>query len=360
MSRQAATLVFTGDVFCDDDRVSLSHDVREFFAQADLVVANIEAPIVCRVTNPIPDPSRLRNGQQVLELLGQMSLSVGTLANNHMLDWGEAAMAATIRTLAEDGIAPIGAGLTADDARRPVTIECNGLKLAVVAYGAKDVGAIPAGPCTAGTNSATAEQMCRQIAELRKQVDHVIATIHWDFEHRRYPAPETRDLAKRLVEAGAVLVVGHHQHVVQGAEILTRGAVAYGLGNFVFSARSEGTSTRRLSSENRCGVVLEATLDREGIMGLRFHHTIQIAGNGLTEVQWDDRAERTSRLETLSHHLHLPLYSLRYRAFVAKRLAGKVARRALGRSRSRLSLGHLRALTGYLGRVLGRGGRIEY
>ena len=38
-----------------------------------------------------------------------------------------------------------------------------------------------------------------------------------------------------MVDAGADLVVGHHPHVLQGVEFYRSGAIAYSLGNMVFS-----------------------------------------------------------------------------------------------------------------------------
>jgi poly-gamma-glutamate synthesis protein (capsule biosynthesis protein) len=65
----------------------------------------------------------------------------------------------------------------------------------------------------------------------------VVVSVHWGNEYQRQPTKRQRDIAKRLVEAGCDLVLGHHPHVLQPAEIVEAGGrkalVAYSLGNFI-------------------------------------------------------------------------------------------------------------------------------
>ena len=61
-----------------------------------------------------------------------------------------------------------------------------------------------------------------------------VVNLHWGYEHTNVPAPFQRDLARRLIDAGASLIVGHHPHVPQGWEVYRDSAVFYSLGNFNF------------------------------------------------------------------------------------------------------------------------------
>jgi hypothetical protein len=61
-----------------------------------------------------------------------------------------------------------------------------------------------------------------------------IVSIHWGDEYSHYPSPEQIELAHRLVDHGACLVLGHHPHVVQGVESYRNAVIAYSLGNFIF------------------------------------------------------------------------------------------------------------------------------
>jgi poly-gamma-glutamate capsule biosynthesis protein CapA/YwtB (metallophosphatase superfamily) len=48
-------------------------------------------------------------------------------------------------------------------------------------------------------------------------------------------------LARALAAAGADVIAGHHAHVLQGVDTVEGALVAYGLGNFVFYARTPAT-----------------------------------------------------------------------------------------------------------------------
>jgi capsule synthesis protein PGA_cap len=51
----------------------------------------------------------------------------------------------------------------------------------------------------------------------------------------RLPTPDQRRWARRMAEAGADLIVGHHPHVLQPFEAIGGVPVFYSLGNFLFS-----------------------------------------------------------------------------------------------------------------------------
>ena len=61
-------------------------------------------------------------------------------------------------------------------------------------------------------------------------------SIHWGNGYQR-PLPRQREVAARLVEAGADVILGTHPHVLQPVEWVERGGrralVAYSLGNFI-------------------------------------------------------------------------------------------------------------------------------
>ena len=66
----------------------------------------------------------------------------------------------------------------------------------------------------------------------------MVVSLHWGVEYDAQPRAEDVALAHALVEAGALVVLGHHPHVLQPIELHRRpdgrvGVIAYSLGNFV-------------------------------------------------------------------------------------------------------------------------------
>ncbi len=79
------------------------------------------------------------------------------------------------------------------------------------------------------------------VAALRPSVNAVIVSCHTGAQFNPYPAPETRELARAAIHAGASVFLGHHPHVPQGYERIDHGIAVYSLGNFVASSRREET-----------------------------------------------------------------------------------------------------------------------
>jgi poly-gamma-glutamate synthesis protein (capsule biosynthesis protein) len=57
---------------------------------------------------------------------------------------------------------------------------------------------------------------------------------HWGFEYSFYPLPYQMRLARRMVDAGASVVLGHGPHYPQGIETYRGAEIVYSLGNFIF------------------------------------------------------------------------------------------------------------------------------
>ena len=55
----------------------------------------------------------------------------------------------------------------------------------------------------------------------------VIPFMHWGWENRHTPSLRQRMLARRMIDAGASLVVGGHPHVIQDAELYRGRLIVY-------------------------------------------------------------------------------------------------------------------------------------
>ena len=76
------------------------------------------------------------------------------------------------------------------------------------------------------------------IARAREQADIVIVFPHWGEEYQTTPSWYQKDLAQKMADAGADLIIGTHPHVIQPLEIITSEdgrevPCFYSLGNFV-------------------------------------------------------------------------------------------------------------------------------
>jgi poly-gamma-glutamate synthesis protein (capsule biosynthesis protein) len=171
-----------------------------------------------------------------------------------MMQHGDHAFADTVTTLRRHGLAVVG--LASDDHLRciPQIISVQDMSVALLGFAferdkyAKGPVAYAFGPDC---------DMVAQISEAKRQSDVVICSVHWGVEFVRHPATEEVKLGRRLVDAGADLVLGHHPHVVRRVERYGRGLIAYSVGNFVFDML--------WNPWLRTGLVLRVSLGRRGV-----------------------------------------------------------------------------------------------
>jgi poly-gamma-glutamate synthesis protein (capsule biosynthesis protein) len=78
------------------------------------------------------------------------------------------------------------------------------------------------------------EQMAGIISKLAAGSDLVIVEMHWGTEYEHQFSRRQQEIARKLVDNGADIIIGHHPHVVQGMEIYGNKPIFYSLGNFIF------------------------------------------------------------------------------------------------------------------------------
>jgi len=166
------------------------------------------------------------------------------LANNHVLDWGEAGLLETLDTLKAAGIRYTGAGRNAEEAAAPAILDiAGGYRIAVFAFGLETSGIPPSWNARAsqpGVNmlpnisAKTIAAVADRANAMRRQDDLLVASIHWG-PNWGYEIPlEQRKLAHDLIDAAGFSVVhGHSSHHPLAIEIYRGRLILYGCGDFV-------------------------------------------------------------------------------------------------------------------------------
>lgn len=224
-----------GDRLTADPGVPLvAPEVAERIAGADAVVLNLECCISSR-GDRFPDPRKpffFRAPPIAAQRLAELGVTAVTLANNHALDYGPTALLDTLAHLESAGIATVGAGANADQARAPLTIACGELRLRVVAL-SDHPAAFAAGPATPGVAfadlTAGTPAWALEAAGSGSDADAVLVTPHWGPNMVAQPVARARRAAAELIAAGATLIAGHSAHVFQG--VAPR--VLFDLGDFL-------------------------------------------------------------------------------------------------------------------------------
>ena len=205
---------------------------------ADLTIGNLEAPLTRGGTEFRDKRFRFRATPHLAPALKRAGLSVVTLANNHILDFGAKGLADTLFHLSSADIAYAGAGMNLAEARRPAIATAKGKTVGVLAYSLTLPSEFFAAPGRAGTAPGYLRHVCDDIGKLRGAVDHVVVSFHWGGELLATPRAYQVAMARAAVEAGADVIIGHHPHVLQGIERDKGGLILYSLGNFAFATPS--------------------------------------------------------------------------------------------------------------------------
>lgn len=232
-SQTSIKINFVGDLCpfkIDSTRFHIDDSLLELFATADLNVANLECVLTHSEARAPHHPVHLKSQPHenpVLDLV-----HVFSLANNHIMDFGSDGLKETISFLESCHKGHFGAGLTEEDASAPLSIEVRGKKIALIGF-ARWYTAAGGNPGTAPDKRAKLERLT---ANAKDAGHFVVVMPHWNYEYIYYPAPDNRDLAKRLIAAGADLIVGAHPHIIQGYEQYRGKYIFHSLGNFLFSS----------------------------------------------------------------------------------------------------------------------------
>jgi len=234
---------------------------------------------------------QMRGEPRLIEGLHAAGFKVLNVANNHSVQHGVDAFADTVSMLERRGIQCCGVA-TDPSARhaRPVVVITNGLRVGFLGYSLRPRQYFEHVPPYA---EGEPDAMVRDVEGLRRQVDAVVVSVHWGDEFIQEPSPSEIRLARRLADAGATLVIGHHPHALRGMERHGTTQIVYSLGNFVCDMAWDDSL--------RTSVIFECLLTAEGARDVRLvpvyinddHQPEVLSGTASTAVL--DHVEQLSR-----------------------------------------------------------------
>ena len=206
---------------------------KEIPRKADIVFGNLEGPLYEKGS----PAKKVKDGEfyvfrtppRYVKNLVDAGFNVVSLANNHAGDFGYPGMVSTKKVLAAEGIK------YSSKSGEVAEFEIRGVKIGLVAL---SFGSPP-------RSIVYPEKALEEIEELSKKYDLLILSIHGGKEggtalqtnnESEYFLDEPRgnliQFARKAVERGADLILGHGPHVPRAMEIYQDRLIAYSLGNF--------------------------------------------------------------------------------------------------------------------------------
>jgi len=214
-------------------RELFGEELLEILGDVDGMLVNLEC---CISERGVPWPGRVfhfRAPPVAVDALNLLGVRWVTLANNHALDYGQAALLDTLGYLRRAGIAVAGAGEDATAARAPVRMELGATVITLLSF-ADHPAEYAAGPARPGVAYAEIHEalpgwLAEGIRRHAEQEAPLLVSPHWGPNMTTHPLGYVRRAAADLRGLGASLIAGHSAHVFHGIS----GRVLFDLGDFV-------------------------------------------------------------------------------------------------------------------------------
>lgn len=207
----------------------LFNDLMAVMPNFDFSIFNLET-VICTGLK-----THLKTGEHISALPSTLDLfsenrTILTLANNHIYDFGEEGLDATIKELVQRNIKYVGAGSSIKAASSPLRLIKNNTRIAILNYCEREFST--ADIYYKGANPFDVEKVYYDIQKLKEEKYNIIVIYHGNIEYYLYPSPKLKKRFRFLIELGADVVFCHHSHYFSGFEIYKGKPIFYGLGNF--------------------------------------------------------------------------------------------------------------------------------
>lgn len=244
--QNSQTIIFAGDFAShgrvveylkNEDYASLFSKFKPILGVSDFSVVNLESPMIGNGCKPIKKvgPS-LCAPFNLATAARYAGFDMVTLANNHLNDYGADGIRFTLLRCKEENLETIGAGENLTEASKIMYHTIKGRRFAFINCCEHEFSI--ADENTPGCNPLNTIDQYYAIKKAKEEADNVVVIVHGGIEMYPLPTPRMQRTYRFFVDAGADLVVNHHQHCYSGYEEYKNGLIIYGLGNFCFDWQS--------------------------------------------------------------------------------------------------------------------------
>lgn len=255
-------IIFFGDLAYPFKNIDMLKDFinkNELFKDK-LIIGNLEGLLVSDEQKVDKEKLILYNHENIVNIFGSGTKTILTLANNHVRDIPEN-FEYTLNKLNENNIGYTGAKLK--DSKSKDTFyefDLDNIKYAVFGHcwNVMDRLADTKKDNIYVSNEEYIEfiDKIKDYKKVNKNV-FIIIYLHWNFDFEQLPFPQHREIARKLIDIGADIVVGGHSHIVNGGEIYNNKPIIYGMGNFYIPNNVFMNKKLKYPKESNCNLLFE-------------------------------------------------------------------------------------------------------
>jgi gamma-polyglutamate biosynthesis protein CapA len=242
-------MLFFGDLMLDRQvaKIIENHSLNDLLSKLneenftsgyDLVGANLEGAVTNKGAHYLPhNLYDFAFQPEIVAKLKKYGFNFFTVANNHLADQGIRGIEETYLNLSKLDFNYVGCqdksffldpeNLATDSDQLSLNncaarlIEIKGDKIIFLAF-------------SIVYGMIEEDLMIENVKLLKNKADYLVVLPHWGIEYQSKASLSQERLAKKLIDAGADLIIGSHPHVIQNYEIYNNKPIFYSLGNFIF------------------------------------------------------------------------------------------------------------------------------
>lgn len=296
-------LIF-GDICPDNDYKRLygyngnsvfDEKIKDLVDKSCLVVGNLECPSTKSISSITKCGPVLKAELEDIIYLKEFGFDVLSLANNHILDYGEDAVKETINDLKNNGIECFGAAVNETDSKKPYITELNGRKVGLLSFAEAEFNLARGN--TPGANHFDPYTSFDDISNLKQQCDYVIVLYHGGIEHYINPSPLLQKKCRKMANSGADLVLCQHSHCIGTYEVIDGATIIYGQGNAAFGYRDGNTAWNE-------GFIVCVSLDDNSV-SLKLMNAVE---DGIVLASDTDSQKRIEQMKKDSEKINDPVF----------------------------------------------------
>ncbi|MFQ5754187.1 MAG: CapA family protein, partial [bacterium] len=157
-----------------------------YLQSADIAFANLEAPFT-QDGEAFEKKYNFKVPPEYAQGIRTAGMDVVSLANNHIMDYGQTGLVSTIKILDEIGMQHCGAGLNLNQAHQPAVLKVNDKTIAFFAYSMTFPVEFYAKSDSSGTAYPEPELMQCALLTWEELVDFTVVSFHWSAEKLEIP-----------------------------------------------------------------------------------------------------------------------------------------------------------------------------
>lgn len=267
-----------------DLKALLGEELLDIWMDADIRVCNLECPLI--EVNAIPslkNGPNLRASVESINGIKKLKPTAISLANNHILDYGEEGIFSTTKLLEKNDINFFGVGNSKNNLKNFNIFNLSGKKFGF--YSIAENEECVATDERAGANPFEELRCNLEISNLKEKVDYLIVLYHGGKEYYRFPSPNLQSRCRQFVKSGADLVLCQHTHCIGCSENFLNSKIYYGQGNFLWNNSND------INDFVESGILIELVIEESRIDVKNYFVKRTSTGTSLADVDYRNKVE---------------------------------------------------------------------